>query len=232
VTEQKIKQALCLSQKQQNLDFYQKYKLFQLHKWEILKTFKQKLFENAIKRRTGHRGLKKMLQWAIVHREIKKLWNRFDRDRMIKRVMKKFVMKFWLYALRFRRKIKRYGPTFEQRNHRMVQCHLNSTCLIVDLSKERAKNMMKDFLSVRVGFIEFADRINELPQKVILIQRFVRVRLLILKNSRWFGTFKQEVLLAKSALTILMETVHGLRIFKNYLIKRELQKIKTIKIRQ
>jgi hypothetical protein len=71
-------------------------------------------------------------------------------------------------------------------------------------SKERAKNMIRDFLSVRAGFIELADKINEVSQKVTLIQRCVRVRLLILKNSRWFGSFKQEVLLAKSALTNLM----------------------------
>lgn len=61
-----------------------------------------------------------MLTWAIVHREIRKMWNRFDRDRLVNKVMKKFAMKFWLYALRFRRKIKRYGPDFKQRNHRMM----------------------------------------------------------------------------------------------------------------
>ena len=71
-----------------------------------------------------------MLTWVILHSQIKKLWNRFDRDRMVKRVMKKFVMKFWLYALRFRRKIKRYGQTLTVRNHKMLQCHISATCLI------------------------------------------------------------------------------------------------------
>ena len=154
-----------------------------------------------------------MLTWVILHSQIKKLWYRFDRDRMVKRVMKKFVMKFWLYALRFRRKIKRYGQTLTVRNHKMLQCHISATCLIFESARDRAKNMIKDFLSVRAGVLELADRISDLPQKVIIIQRFVRVRQLIFKNSRWFGTFKEEVLLAKAALTILMQTVHGVRIF-------------------
>ena len=110
-----------------------------------------------------------MLTWAIVYREVRKMWNRFDRDRLVNKVMKKFAMKFWLYALRFRRKMKRYGSNFKIRNHRMMQCSLNATCIIMEPSKERAKNMIRDFLSVRAGFIELADKINELPQKVTLI---------------------------------------------------------------
>jgi len=143
-----------------------------------------------------------MITQVVLHSQIKKMWNRFDRDRMVRRVMKKFVLKFWLYALRFRRKIKRYGPTFSARNHRMLQCHINATCLIFESARDRAKNMIKDFLSVRAGVLELADRMSALLPKVTLIQRSIRVRQLIFKNSRWFGTFNDEVIKAKIALTI------------------------------
>ena len=42
--------------------------------------------------------------------------------------------------------------------------------------KDRAKTILKDFLSVRAGFIELADRINRTGLCVCLIQRKVRLQ--------------------------------------------------------
>jgi hypothetical protein len=131
-----------------------------------------------MKKLDKNRALKKMLMLAITHSALRKLWNRFDRDKTVRRVMKKFVLKFWLYALRMRRRIKRYGQAFDDRNRKFLKCHLSvgAAFLIRPTMRDRAITTIKDFLSVRAGFIDLGDRINRVGLKICLVQRFLKLR--------------------------------------------------------
>lgn len=56
--------------KQEREEFYQKYRLFQLHKWEILKVVKQRMLEEKIREVQRARMVRAWIVHAAVRRTV------------------------------------------------------------------------------------------------------------------------------------------------------------------
>lgn len=203
-----------------------KYKIFQLAKWEILRTFKQKMIEKKKVDIQHAKGLGKLLVVMQLQRAIRKLWLRFDRDRHVKKIMKKIIFKMTMYTIKAKRGVKRYGVNLEQRLERQTKHAItaSSAVLIRHMLRERAKAQVKDFLNVRAGFVDFAQKIEIWYHKMLIIQRKLHLRYLEKEHKKWYGkVFKKEMLMTKIFLNTVVNMIHGARIYEAWEQKRDLE---------
>ena len=92
-----------------NDEFMRKYKLFQLHKWTILKQIKEHMYKEKIRELEQMRRVKGWLVFAVYSQMQKTILNRFSREKDIAGLEAK---KFWIIlkaAIRIRMRIKKTG---------------------------------------------------------------------------------------------------------------------------
>lgn len=73
----KVLKTVANAYKTEKEDFYQKYRVFQLHKWEILKCIKAKLLEQKIKEVEKANMLRKWINQATLRVIINMAYGKF-----------------------------------------------------------------------------------------------------------------------------------------------------------
>ena len=130
-------------------DFYQKYRIFQLHKWEILKVVKQRMLEEKIKEVQRARMVRAWIVHAAVRRTVQRVFEVFDRERFMIAHRKKMMPIIFRIRRRLRKRVLQYGGPLEERLRRRdvrgSNAALMAGCLRPVL-RERAKHTLLAFL--------------------------------------------------------------------------------------
>ena len=133
-------------------EFSQKYRYFQLHKWEILRIVKARMLEQKLKIADLSRRLRLWIVKSKLQELLKVMWQKFDRERfMIKHRAKMFPIYLSIKS-KFRKRVTRFGKTFEQRtrkNIRFSTVAIQAGCCRPIL-RERAKKKLLEFLQIEV----------------------------------------------------------------------------------
>ena len=195
-------------------EFYQKYRYFQLHKWEILRVVKDRM----LKQKLQVADLSRRLRLWIVHAKLQEIlttmWQRFDRERfMIVHRAKMFPIYLRIKS-KFRKRILKFGKTYEQRtrkNIRFSTMAIQAGCCR-PLLRERAKKKLLEFLQDDSEKRFMIAKFQKFLQRIILTQRVIGLRLRIKKNTpfEWQKVEKQDctdIRLASQGLLMLVQAV-------------------------
>ena len=134
--------------KQEKQEFYQKYRLFQLHKWEILRSVKESMLEHKIKQIQRQKQMRRWLVLMMLRHYIQRTFERFDRERFIIMHRKKMIPIFMRIRTKLRKRVLLYGDNYVDRERKYVK---DSTICIFGgcartILRERAKSTMLSFI--------------------------------------------------------------------------------------
>lgn len=132
---------------QEKSEFYQKYRIFQLHKWEILKVVKQQMLQKKLAEVKKANQLKHWIVLAHLRYHTMRAFQIFDRERFLinhRRMMLPIVQ---MIKIRIKRRMKAYGANFDTRISRKLKSATSFQSLMVRSTvRERAKQTLMDFL--------------------------------------------------------------------------------------
>ena len=151
--------------------FFQKYRIFQLHKWEILKQVKQRMLEQKIKEVTFRQRLR---QWMILMTQrdmIKRFFEVFDRQRFFEKRRVKMMFIMMRIKMKIRKSIFNFGKHYEDREKVYVKDSAIAIFggLIRPTIRERAKRTLINHLSQERTTAILRAKFTLYTQKITLI---------------------------------------------------------------
>ena len=164
-------------------EFYQKYRYFQLHKWEILKLIKQEMLAQKV---TDVQRSRMLAQWVLrerVHFIISRVFQVFDHERfMIVHRVKMMTIALRI-RLKFRKRVLAYGKTYEQREQKHIKystAAMFAGCLRNTL-RERAKKTLLNFMQMKADQSYVDAKFKCAHSKLVFCQRIIKLKLKLKK---------------------------------------------------
>ena len=143
-----LKEVASLYNKERE-EFYQKYRIFQLHKWEILRVVKQRMLAQKIENVKRAKQLKLIIAYATLRSALKRCWEVFDRERFMIEHRRKMFPVITRIRIKLRKAVFHYGRQIKERHRKR---DLRDTNMVLfgghmrTLLRERAKMLIADFL--------------------------------------------------------------------------------------
>ena len=127
--------------KQEKEQFYEKYRLFQLHKWEILRSVKEVMFQQKLQQVQRRKQMRRWLVMSKLRFYVQRTFERFDRERYMIAHRKKMIPIFIRIKTKLRKRVLLYGKDHKERQRKYIK---DSTACIFGgcvrtLIREKAK---------------------------------------------------------------------------------------------
>ena len=161
--------------KQEKDEFYQKYRLFQLHKWEILKVVKAQMLAQKIKENAIRNHAKQWIIQAFSRKFVVDFYGRFDRERDMVEIRRRMLLIAMRIKMKLRKRIKVYGSTYEDRERKFIRNSITSlpASCFRPVIRERAKRTLIEFFQMKAGRELMIAKFQKFNANIILFQRIV-----------------------------------------------------------
>ena len=171
-------QKVAVLYKQEREEFYQKYRIFQLHKWEILKAVKAKMLEEKLKEVAKVRQMKKWIVMATLRHTLKRQYEKFDRERDMIKIRARMLPILLLIKVGIRKRIRLYGNEYSLRERKYIRN--STTCLfagcIRPVLRERAKQALLHFMQAQASKAFMVAKFQKFLQRIIVLQRILKLK--------------------------------------------------------
>lgn len=121
-----------------NMGYDKKFRQFQLCKWDILKRMKAQMLSERIAAINKSRGLCHLVMVCTVIQAIKRAYWKFDREREVRKILKRKIFFVGIMKAKFLAYLKNFGPTPMDRKQRWIVNALTSVELSRKLEAARA----------------------------------------------------------------------------------------------
>lgn len=170
--------------KKEREQFNEKYRYFQLHKWEILKGIKQNLLEQKLKEVEKRRMVRQWLTIMELRNRLVRTFQVFDRERFLIARRAKMLPIYLHIKVRLRKQVLHFGPKYPLREQRYVKfSSMGLHCFLRPILRERAKAELTNFLRLNFEKSVILAKFQKYLQVLIMLQRIFRIRYYIKKRS-------------------------------------------------